>query len=300
VLPAPKSPQHPRSSSDIAGMGDDGSSVHTQRGSSSSLAHRYCIQRADSLSQPASASATAAAAHRHPAHTAHPEERHLASLSDSGAASPSAGAASAYRSPLRIMPVATDLFARVQQRFEQEVEQRPLPRHSPQKVATAAPAIDAAQHQALSDRVCRLEAALASMAATVSQLVQLFTVAAESPQAAAAMSPQAAAAMCSTAAQLSTLFPANSSSNSSAGHAWGDAAPAHPPNYSAGPTQQTAPSSLSCAAPEAAPSPTSATSIVPPEFNLRRRIARVDDIHQRLCSIPSGLPAHEAVQVARH
>ena len=49
--------------------------------------------------------------------------------------------------------------------------------------------------------------------------------------------------------------------------------------------------------------PTSDTSppaaIAAPEFNLRHKIARIPDLHERLCCMPPSLPPHEAVRVTR-
>ena len=186
MLPA-KSPRSPAAASTGTGTGpvDIGASgAHTQLGSSGSLAHRYCITRASPHS-PTRLSA---------------RDQLSTFLSESDAVSPSAGGASLYRPLLSQMPAATDLLARAQQQHE-EVQQR---EHSARRLP---PAADAVHFHVLSERVARVEAAVATMAATVSQLVQLLNAAADS-------SPQAAAAIWSTAAQLTADISDVSSSQS--------------------------------------------------------------------------------------
>ena len=185
MLPV-KSPRSPAAATSTGtGPVDIGASgAHTQLGSSGSLAHRYCIPR----SSPHSPTRLSA------------RDQLSTFLSESDAVSPSAGGASLYRPLLSQMPAATDLLARAQQQHE-EVQQR---EHSARRLP---PAADAVHFHVLSERVARVEAAVATMAATVSQLVQLLNAAADS-------SPQAAAAIWSTAAQLTADISDVSSSQS--------------------------------------------------------------------------------------
>jgi hypothetical protein len=211
-------------------------SAHTQLGSSSALAQRYCLPRSPS----------------------------------GEAASPSAGNASLRTPFVNQTPAA--MLARAQQQEESRAQQQQEQRYRAPPAAaaaasTAAATVDAIHYHLLSERVARIESAVATMATTVAQLVQLLSVAAES-------SPQAAAAIWSTAAQLTAVeAPAALSSNCST-----------PPDDSG--------AGADCH-PEAG-------GLAAPEFNLRRRIVRVADVHERLCALPSGLPAHEAVTVTRH
>ena len=208
-------------------------SAHTQLGSSSALAQRYCLPRSPS----------------------------------GEAVSPSAGNASLRTPFANQTPAATHVLARAQQQEESRAQQQEEQRHrAPPAAAAAASAaaatVDAIHYHLLSERVARIESAVATMATTVAQLVQLLSVAAES-------SPQAAAAIWSTAAQLTAVeAPAALSSKCST-----------PPDDSG--------AGADC-------------HMAAPEFNLRRRIVRVADVHERLCALPSGLPAHEAVTVTRH
>jgi hypothetical protein len=214
------------------------------------------------------------------------------------------------------MPTSTHLLARAQLQHEQLQEQHHrFEKASPTAAASAASAaskaVDAIHHHLLSERISRIESAVATMAATVSQLVQLMSVAAEA-------SPQAAAAIWSTAAQLTAaetpaFFSSKggvSSDRSAPGAVAAESAsPAR--EFSHTPAARAADGSCVAAAVErdssggsSSSSNSSSTgvhqagSIAAPEFNLRHKIVRVSDLHERLCSIPSRLPAHEAVTVS--
>ncbi len=267
MLPGKSSSSPAAASSTGTGPVDIGASgAHTQLGSSGSLAHRYCIASPHS---PTRLSA---------------RDQLSTFLTESDAVSPSAGGASLCRPVLSQMPAATDLLARAQQQHE-ELQQSNL--HNPR----LPPAADAVHYHLLSERVARVESAVATMAATVSQLVQLLSAAADS-------SPQAAAAIWSTAAQLTAEISDVSSSQSSIAHPHvgpGQSSIAHPhvgpgvvAHDAAGAARASGTADMSCAA-----------AIAAPEFNLRHKIARIPDLHERLCSVPSALPAHEAVRVTR-
>lgn len=268
MLPVYKPPSSP-----MASMNADGvTSVHTQLGSSSALAQRYCIPH-----------------------------------SPIDAASPSAGSAYMSKPIMTHMPAATDLLARVQLQHEVHDEQhRSHQKMSPAAAAASAAgkAVDAINYHLLNERVSRIESAVATMATTVSQLVQLLSVAAES-------SPQAAAAIWSTAAQLTaTEIPVLTSSKSSASSSDRSRSGVVPAE-AASPArefshQQSARGADGSCVSAAAEKDSSSLGlhevggIAAPEFNLRHRIVRVADLHERLCAIPSGLPSHEAVTVSRH
>jgi hypothetical protein len=261
MLPA-KSPRSPAAASTGTGTGpvDIGASgAHTQLGSSGSLAHRYCITRASPHS-PTRLSA---------------RDQLSTFLSESDAVSPSAGGASLCRPVLSQMPAATDLLARAQQQHE-ELQQRERSTHRPPPAAVH----DAVHYHVLSERVARVESAVATMAATVSQLVQLLSAAADS-------SPQAAAAIWSTAAQLTADISHVSSSQSNIAH----------PHV--GPEIAVEHDAAGAARASDAADTSPAAAIAAPEFNLRHKIARIPDLHERLRSVPSALPAHEAVRVMR-
>lgn len=237
-------------------------SVHTQLGSNSALAQRYCISR-----------------------------------SPSEAASPSAGNAAVHTPFMSQTPAAAHVLARAQQQEEQRYRAPPA---AAAAASAAATTVDAINHHLLSERVGRIESAVATMATTVAQLVQLLSVAAES-------SPQAAAAIWSTAAQLTAVeAPAALSSQGSAVLDDGGASAGAAGEFSraSGRVQRAQGSCASAAACSGSSFSSGADheagGIAAPEFNLRRRIVRVADLHERLCAVPSGLPAHEAVTVTRH
>ena len=291
-------------------------SLHTQLGSSSSLAQRYCIRR-DSHSP--SKQRDGHEVHQQIADALSARDQLSAFLIESDAVSPSAGGASIYRSVMKRMPTATALFATVQQRHEQQQElqhqqshQHQQPHHHHQSAPAAAAAsaaaktIDGIHYHLLNERVSCIEAAIASLATTVSQLVQLLSAAADS-------SPQAAATIAAAAVQLTADIPVDSapqSDTSRLSHSIGGASvgleaasPAYEiSNYYSQPTRGA--DSASCL--EAVHNDTGShcdadrsPSIATPEFHLRRKIVRVSDLHERLAAIPSGLPAHAAVRVTR-
>jgi hypothetical protein len=267
MLPA-KSPRSPAAASTGTGTGpvDIGASgAHTQLGSSGSLAHRYCITRAS----PHSPTRLCA------------RDQLSTFLSESDAVSPSAGGTSLCRPVLSQMPAATDLLARAQQQHE-ELQQRERSTHRP------TPTADAVHYHVLSERVARVESAVATMAATVSQLVQLLSAAADS-------SPQAAAAIWSTAAQLTADISHVSSSQSNIAHP--HVGPEVAVEHDAAGAARASDAGAARASDAADMSP--AAAIAAPEFNLRHKIARIPDLHERLRSVPSALPAHEAVRVMR-
>ena len=304
MQPVIRPPRSPSASNNTGSPNSIDAGVHTQLGSSSSLAQRYCIRR-DSLSP--SRPMDGLEVHQQVAEATSAREHLSAFLSESDAVSPGAGGASIYRSVMKRMPTATALFATVQQRHEQQQQQQQQhhPHHVPQSVASAAAASAAAQtvdnihYHLLNERVCRIEAATAVLATTVSQLVQLLSAAADS-------SPQAAATIAAAAAQLAADIPVDSVSKSgsarcSSGVGGGAAAAAEEtasPAYEIS-NHLVGGGSASCLQTLHSDTSSHEGSIAAPEFHLRRKIVRVCDIHERLAAIPSGLPAHDAVRVAR-
>jgi hypothetical protein len=294
MLPAIRTPVSPTAPTNSGSVNIGASGVHTQLGSSSSLAHRYCIPR-DGPHSPSTAIGSANRVRQ--AEASSPRDQLSTFLSESDAESPSTGGASVYRTVMNQMPATTNLFARVQLQHEQQVENRQK-QHLDQKVSPAAAAVAAAgktidgiHYHLLEERVTRIETAIASLATTVSQLVQLLSVAAES-------SPQAAAAIWSTAAQLSAEVPAVSSiahalSVSEVGSEESAYELSH--HISRGKHSSCSPA-VSLHNNE---NSSETGGIAAPEFNLRHKIARVAEVHERLCSIPSGLPSHQSVRVLR-
>jgi hypothetical protein len=309
MLPAVRPPRSPSAAANADSTENGATSVHTQLGSSGSLAQRFCISRNSPLSPAMATGSNHLYQQDAPALAA---RDHVSGyVSESDAVSPSAGGASVHRSMMNQMPVATNLFARLQQQHEKRDEHHLKQHNDASKMssgaaaaaAAAAETADGIHHHLLNERVTRLESAVATLATTVSQLVQLLSAAAES-------SPQAAAAIWSTAAQLSAEIPAALASKSGGVQS--------PPASGMFPADTSCPqdSSRRHTPPRdtrvAIDSPSAAflsdetlsltnqsRGIAAPEFNLRHKIVRVADLHERLCSLPSGLPAHESVRVTR-
>ncbi len=298
MLPAARPPCSPTAVTNAASIDVAASSVHSQLGSSGSLAQRYCIPHRDGPRSPSKAIGNAQQVHqRADALTA--RDQLSAFLIESDAVSPSAGGASIYRSIMNQMPAATNLFAKVQLQQEQLEGHHHQQHHDFQKKSPLSSAGKAADglhlhFHHLNERVSRVEAAVATLATTVAQLVQLLSVAAES-------SPQAAAAIWSTAAQLTADIPEISRSESSIAHVrpTGPAHTATPATPAHDLGHNIANSSPLAGCPNDSVNASEPCAIAAPEFNLRHKITRVAQLHERLCSIPSGLPAHESVRVAR-
>jgi hypothetical protein len=299
MLPATKPPCSPAAVTSAASIDVAASSVHSQLGSSGSLAQRYCIPYRDGPRSPSKAIGSAQQVHQR-ADALSARDQLSAFLVESDAVSPSAGGASIYRSVMNQMPAATNLFAKVQLQQEQQEghhhqQHQDFQKKSP--YSSASNTADIMHYHQLNERVSRIEAAVTTLATTVTQLVQLLSVAAES-------SPQAAAAIWSTAAQLTAEIPEISRSESSIAHARPLSGSAVGPAPAASPAAHDLSHHIARSTPLAASLNDSGNAsdthgIAAPEFNLRDKIARVAELHERLCSIPTGLPVHQSVTVAR-